>query len=89
MQDNEKQHEQQPVDDGMNQNGDPTGLHVHEVDGMLPPRQLEDDAGAQEREESGCDDRRSPILHSAANHREFLAKKQDLKSVRVLRVQSA
>lgn len=63
MQDNKKQHEQQAVDDGMNQDGDPAGLQVHEVDRVVPPRQLEDHAGAEEDEEGRGDDRRSPIPH--------------------------
>lgn len=65
MQNNNEQHEQQPIDDGVNQNGDPTCPHVHEVDRVVPPRQLEDHARAEEGEEGRGDDGRRPILHSS------------------------
>ena len=63
LQDDEEEHEQQEVDDGMDEHGREAGLHVHEVDGPLPAGHLQDAARAQEREQRRRDDRRRPVPH--------------------------
>jgi len=63
LQDDEEEHEQQEVDDGMDEHGREAGLHVHEVDGPLPAGHLQDAARAQEREQRRRDDRQRPVPH--------------------------
>lgn len=63
LQDDEEEHEQQEVDDGMDEHGREAGLHVHEVDGAVPAGHLQDAARAQEREQRRRDDRRRPVPH--------------------------
>lgn len=63
LQDDEEEHEQQEVDDGVDEHGREAGLHVHEVDGPLPAGHLQDAARAQEREQRRRDDRRRPVPH--------------------------
>lgn len=62
-QDDEEEHEQQEVDDGVDEHGREAGLHVHEVDGAVPAGHLQHAARAQEREQRRGDDRRRPVPH--------------------------
>jgi len=50
LQDDEEEHEQQEVDDGVDEHGRQAGLEVHEVDRALPAGHLQDAARAQQRE---------------------------------------
>lgn len=63
LQDDEEEHEQQEVDDGVDEHGREAGLHVHEVDGPVPAGHLQDAARAQQREQRRRDDRRRPVIH--------------------------
>jgi hypothetical protein len=63
LQDDEEEHEQQEVDDGVDEHGREAGLHVHEVDGAVPAGHLQHAARAQEREQRRGDDRRRPVPH--------------------------
>jgi hypothetical protein len=75
LQDDEEEHEQQEVDDGVDEHGREA---VHEVDGAVPAGHLQHAARAQEREQRRGDDRRRPVPHrlpavlngqAAAKHR--------------------
>ena len=59
----EEDHEQQEVDDGVDEHGRQAGLEVHEVDRALPAGHLQDAARAQQREQRRGDDRRRPVPH--------------------------
>jgi hypothetical protein len=65
LQDDEEEHEQQGVDDDVDEHGREAGLHVHEVDGAVPVGHLQHAARAQEREQRRGDDRRRPVPHRA------------------------
>lgn len=63
LQDDEEEHEQQEVDDGVDEHGRQAGLQVHDVDRPLPTWHLQDAARAQQREQRRRDDRRRPVPH--------------------------
>lgn len=63
LQDDEEEHEQQEVDDGVDEHGRQAGLEVHEVDRAMPAGHLQDAARAQQREQRRRDDRRRPVPH--------------------------
>uniref|UniRef100_A0A0D9V7T4 Uncharacterized protein n=1 Tax=Leersia perrieri TaxID=77586 RepID=A0A0D9V7T4_9ORYZ len=63
LQDDDEQHEQQAVDDSMDNDGRTARLHVHEVHRAVPAGHLQDASRAQQREQRRRDDRRRPILH--------------------------
>ena len=65
LQDDDEEHEQHPVDDGVDEDGQAAGPEVHEVDRPLPAGQLEDPSRAQQGEERRCYDRRRPVMHRA------------------------
>lgn len=69
-QDDDEEHEQHPVDDGVDEDGQAAGPEVHEVDRPLPAGQLEDPSRAQQGEQRRCYDRRRPVVHLATELRE-------------------
>ena len=70
LQDDDEEHEQHPVDDGVDEDGQAAGPEVHEVDRPLPAGQLEDPSRAQQGEQRRRYDRRRPVVHRATELRE-------------------
>ena len=67
---NEKDGDETEIDDGMNHNGSPTGLHVPKLNHSSPPGNLKEEARAQQHEEHHSYHHGPPIRHISSNYRE-------------------